>query len=150
MADKQQITQKIEPVVRASGLDLEEIELTPAGRRTILRVILDGDRMSLDDVAAVSREISSLIDSDPVFGEQAMTLEVTSRGVDRPLTLARHWRRNQGRLVSVTLAEGEKFVGRILSSEESSAVVNVDGAERSISFADVTKARIEVEFKDLS
>lgn len=150
MADKQQITQKIEPVVRASGLDLEEIELTPAGRRTILRVILDGDRMSLDDVAAVSREISSLIDSDPVFGEQAMTLEVTSRGVDRPLTLARHWRRNQGRLVSVTLAEGEKFVGRILSSDESSAVVNVDGAERSISFADVTKARIEVEFKDLS
>lgn len=148
MIDKRSIERKIEPLVTASGLDLEEVELTPAGRRTILRVILDGDDMTLDDVAGVSREISALIDSGPEFGESSLTLEVTSRGVDRPLTLARHWRRNQGRLVAVTLNNGEKITGRISSSDDSSVVLVVDGSETSLAFADISKARIEVEFKE--
>lgn len=142
----EQIRKRIEPLVAASGLDLEEVELTPAGRRSILRVIVDGDHITLDDVAAVSREISTLIDTDPIFGEKSITLEVSSRGVDSPLTLPRHWRRNIGRLVSVTTGDGEKVTGRISSATESDAVLDVKGAQMSFTFADVKKARIEVEF----
>lgn len=141
-----QVEKRIEPLVRASGLDLEEIEMTPAGRRTILRVVVDGDQITLDDVAALSREISALIDSDPVFGEKAMTLEVTSRGVDKPLTLSRHWRRNTGRLVSVTLKNDEKIVGRITAADDDSATLDVKGASTTVRYADVAKARIEIEF----
>lgn len=142
----EKIQKRIEPLVHASGLDLEEVELTPAGRRSILRVIVDGDQITLDDVAAVSREISSLIDTDPIFGEKSITLEVSSRGVDSPLTLPRHWRRNIGRLVSVTDAAGEKVTGRITSTTDADATLEIKGAPTTIAFADVKKARIEVEF----
>lgn len=140
------ITERIEPLVRASGMDLEDIQLTPAGRRTILRVVVDADQITLDDVAAISREISSLIDADPIFGEKAMTLEVTSRGVDSPLTLPRHWRRNQGRLVSVSLHDGQQATGRITSATEAAVVLDVNGVATTVALADVKKARIEVEF----
>lgn len=142
----EKIQKRIEPLIHASGLDLEEIEMTPAGRRTILRVIIDGDAVSLDDVAAVSREISALIDTDPIFGEKAMTLEVTSRGVDRPLTLPRHWRRNHDRLVAISRADGQQITGRIKSSDDLGATLDVNGKEVSIPFTDVKKAKIEIEF----
>lgn len=142
----EKIRQRIEPLVHASGLDLEEVELTPAGRRSILRVIVDGDQITLDDVAALSREISTLIDTDPVFGEKSITLEVSSRGVDSPLTLPRHWRRKIGRLVSVTRNDGEKVSGRITAASETEATLEEKGAAVVVALADVKKARIEVEF----
>lgn len=142
----EKIQKRIEPLVHASGLDLEEVELTPAGRRSILRVIVDGDQITLDDVAAVSREISALIDTDPVFGEKSITLEVSSRGVDSPLTLPRHWRRNVGRLVSVTQVDGEKITGRITAATDADATLDIKGVATTVAFTDVKKARIEVEF----
>ena len=94
--------------LRALGLDLEAVDITPAGKRRILRVAVDKDGgVTLDEVAEATREVDRVLDDSDVMGEQPYTLEVTSRGVDRPLTLPRHWRRNADRLVKVTFADGE-------------------------------------------
>jgi ribosome maturation factor RimP len=74
------------------------------------------------------------------------TLEVTSRGVDRPLTLPRHWRRNEDRLVKATLADGTSLTGRILSSDDAAVTLDVDGARREVAYADVAKALVQIEF----
>ena len=87
-----------------------------------------------------------MLDESDVMGEQPYTLEVTSPGTDRPLTLPRHWRRNQSRLVKVTTKDGASLTGRVRSSDEHSATLDVDGTERIIQLSDVAKARIEIEF----
>ena len=130
----------------AQGFDLEAVELTPAGKRRVLRVAVDQDGgVTLDDVADVARTISATLDASDVMGRQPYTLEVTSRGTDRPLTLPRHWRRNTDRLVKVTLADDETFEGRITASDEHSAHVETDSGSREVALADVTKAKIQVE-----
>ena len=96
----------IEPVVAAAGFDLEEITVVPAGRRRLVRVVIDSDAgVDLDAAAEVSAALSVRLDegvADEVFGEAAYTLEVTSPGIGRPLTLPRHFRRATGRIVSIT------------------------------------------------
>lgn len=129
------------------GLDVEAIELTPAGRRRILRVAVDKDGgVSSDDLADATKEVSRILDESDVMGEQPYTLEVTSPGTDRPLTLPRHWRRNASRLVKVTSKDGTTFTGRIQASDEESVTLDVDGTERVLSYDDVSKARVEIEF----
>lgn len=129
------------------GVDVEAVEITPAGKRRVLRVALDADGgITLDDVAAATKLIDAAIEADGVMGEQPFTLEVTSRGVDRPLTLPRHWRRNAGRLVKAELADGSSLVGRIETSDESTVTLRVDGAEQIVAQADVTKALVQIEF----
>lgn len=129
------------------GLDLEAVELTPAGRRRVLRVAVDkDDGVTLDDVAEATRLVSTVLDDVGVMGEQPYTLEVTSRGVDRPLSLPRHWRRNRGRLVRVTGTDGAVLVGRIGTSDEVGVQLDVDGAEQTVAYADVAKALVQVEF----
>ena len=131
----------------ALGLDLEEVELTPAGRRRILRIAVDGDSgVTLDEVADATREISRVLDESDVMGEQPYTLEVTSRGVDRPLTLPRHWRRNTDRLVRVTMDGGESVTGRITATSEDAATLDVDGQAREVSYDQVSKALVQIEF----
>src|SRR3954470_16721888 len=129
------------------GLDVEAVEITPVGKRRILRVAVDKDGgVTLDDVADATREVSAVLDDSDVMGEQPYTLEVTSRGVDRPLTLPRHWRRNQDRLVKVTLTDGSALTGRITGSGEESAQLEVDGAPREVAYAEVAKALVQIEF----
>jgi ribosome maturation factor RimP len=129
------------------GLDVEAVELTPAGKRRVLRVAVDKDGgVTLDEVAEATRAVNAVLDEAPVMGEQPYTLEVTSRGVDRPLTLPRHWRRNAGRLVTCTLVEGGKVTGRIGSSDETSVWLDVDGEEREVPYADIAKALVQIEF----
>lgn len=131
----------------AVGLDLEAVELTPAGKRRMLRVAIDKDGgVTMDDIAVATKEVSRILDESDVMGEHPYTLEVTSPGTDRPLTLPRHWRRNKGRLVKVTGEDGESFIGRIVASDEERATIDIAGQEREIGFADVSKARIEIEF----
>ncbi len=132
----------VEPLVVAAGLELEELLLRPAGRRTSVVVVVDGDVVDIDVIANLSRELASALDESGVTGDQAYTLEVTSRGVDRPLTLRRHWRRNVGRLVTVALSDGEVVAGRIMSVDDTSAVVG----DLRIDFTDVARAVVEVEF----
>ncbi|WP_028655173.1 ribosome maturation factor RimP [Nocardioides sp. J54] len=135
------------------GLDVEAVEITPAGKRRVLRVAVDTDGgPTLDDVAAATKVIDRVLESDgpdgaaEVMGELPYTLEVTSRGVDRPLTLPRHWRRNETRLVKIDLADDSTVTGRIGSSDDEAVTVDVDGTERRIPYSDVRKALVQVEF----
>jgi ribosome maturation factor RimP len=129
------------------GLDVESVEITPAGKRRVLRVAVDKDGgVTLDDVASATRAVNAVLDESDVMGEQPYTLEVTSRGVDRPLTLPRHWRRNRSRLVKVTLAGGDVVTGRIAAADEEQATLEVDGKERPVPFADIDKALVQIEF----
>jgi ribosome maturation factor RimP len=133
--------------LRALGLDIEAVDITPAGKRRILRVAVDKDGgVTLDEVAEATREVNRVLDESDVMGEQPYTLEVTSRGVDRPLTLPRHWRRNASRLVKVTFADDRTATGRILESGDDSATLEVDGERREIAYAEVKKALVQVEF----
>ena len=103
--DTAELEALLAPVMRAVGLDLESVRIGTAGRRRLLRVIVDADGgVSLDDIALVSREVSARLDGTGAMGDAPYTLEVSSPGVDRPLTEPRHWRRAAGRLVRVPLA----------------------------------------------
>jgi len=139
-------TELAEPLA-ALGLDVEAVELTPAGKRRVLRIAVDKDGgVTLDDVADATGAINRVLDDSDVLGEQPYTLEVTSRGVDRPLTLPRHWRRNADRLVKVTLADGSTVTGRIGESDEASVTLDVDGTAQQVAYADVSKALVQIEF----
>jgi ribosome maturation factor RimP len=131
----------------AVGLDVEAIEVTPAGKRRLLRVAVDKDGgVTLDDIADATKEVSRVLDSSDVMGEQSYTLEVTSPGTDRPLTLPRHWRRNQGRLVKVALNDGRALTGRITGSDDARAVVDVDGTTEEVAYDAVSRAKVQIEF----
>ncbi len=147
-ATRDEIENELIGPLAALGLHVEAGEIPPAGKRRVLRVAVDKDGgVTLDDVADATREVSRVLDESDVMGEQPYTLEVTSRGVDRPLTLARHWRRNVGRLVKVTLEGGETRTGRILSSGEAAATLDVSDTRREVAFDDVAKALVQIEFK---
>lgn len=129
------------------GLDLEAVELTPAGRSRLLRVAVDKDGgVTEADLVEASRVASESLDATEAMGERPYTLEVTSRGVDRPLTLPRHWRRNQGRLVMVTMTDGSSLTGRITDAGEAACVVAVAGDLREVDYAGVARAIVQIEF----
>jgi ribosome maturation factor RimP len=147
-ADRDRLADTLRPAVEGAGLDLEDVEVAPAGRRRLVRVIVDKDGgVTLDDIADTTRLVSKMLDADDdLMGEMPYTLEVTSPGTDRPLTAVRHWRRNIGRLVKVTRHEGEPVTGRIVEAGDSSARLDVDGTSHDVDYSEVHKARIEVEF----
>ncbi|MFF4617428.1 ribosome maturation factor RimP [Nonomuraea jabiensis] len=138
----------LEPVVGAEGLDLEDITVTQAGKRRLLRVIVDRDGgVSLDDVADVSQAVSAALDDDDAMGQSAYTLEVSSPGVDRPLTEPRHWRRAAKRLVKAEMRDGTVVEGRILAADEAGVALDVEGAARRLDYEDLTRGRVQVEFR---
>lgn len=121
-ASTDHLTGLIGPTVHALGLDLDALELTTAGRRRVLRVVVDKDGgVSLDDIADATRAVSQELDAGNALGEQPYTLEVTSRGVDRPLTTPRHWLRNVGRLVEVAQVDGTVLTGRVTGADDTGA-----------------------------
>jgi ribosome maturation factor RimP len=138
------------PILAQFDLELEAVEVIPAGKRQVLRVVVDGDGPTgtgplLDDLAEASKAVSAALDSSVAVGNAAYTLEVTSRGVSRPLERPAHWRRNRGRLVAVTTADGNTVTGRIVSADEKSVQLEVNGASREFSLAEVSKALVQVE-----
>jgi ribosome maturation factor RimP len=146
-ATRDRIEAELVDPLRVSGFDVEAVEVTPAGKRRVLRVAVDKDGgVTLDDVADATREVSRVLDESDVMGEMPYTLEVTSRGVDRPLTLPRHWRRNVDRLVKATLTDGTELTGRITASDDTAVTLDVDGQEHEIPYADVAKALVQIEF----
>ncbi|MDP3710914.1 MAG: ribosome maturation factor RimP [Mycobacteriales bacterium] len=150
-ASRARLHQVLAPVVSAAGLDLEDVEVQAAGRRSVVRVLVDRDGgVTLDDVAEVSRTVSealdALDDSEPGVLAGAYVLEVGSPGVDRPLTEARHWRRAAGRLVAVTRVDGPAVTGRVVRADDTSAVLDVDGTEVVVGLSEVRKALVQVEF----
>jgi ribosome maturation factor RimP len=146
-AQGERLTALLEPVVSAAGYDLETVSVTRAGRRSVVRVVVDGDAgVSLDGVAEVSRGVSEALDADDdVLGPAPYTLEVTSPGVDRPLTLPRHWRRNAGRLVSVQHG-GAPVTGRIVEADDARVVLDVDGREVEATYDALGPGTVQVEF----
>jgi ribosome maturation factor RimP len=133
----------LEPVVTSAGYDLEEVTTTSAGRRSVVRVVVDRDGgVDLDAVAEVSRVVSLALDGSDVLGDAPYVLEVTSPGVDRPLTEPRHWRRNIGRMVNT----GE-VTGRITEVTNDGVAIEVDGDVETISYPHLGEGRIIVEFK---
>jgi ribosome maturation factor RimP len=144
----------IEPDLRAAGVDLEDVEVVAAGKRRLVRVLVDKDGgITLDDVAVVSQRVSGVLDENPdadaVLGSAAYVLEVSSPGVDRPLTAPRHWRRAGGRLARVVLTDGGEFVGRVVDSDDEGARLQpVDSAARprAVRFDEIKSARVQVEF----
>jgi len=143
----------VEPVVAAAGFDLEDLTVTPAGRRRLLRVTVDADGgVDLDAVAEIARVVSAALDEVDVLGAVPYVLEVGSPGVERPLTEPRHWRRAVGRLVAVTpvagpAGSGAAVTGRVLRAEEAAAVLDVDGVERVVAYTAVAHAQVQVEFR---
>lgn len=142
------LTAVLAPSVEALGLDLEAVDLTRAGKRSVLRVAVDRDGgVDMDAIADATRAVSAVLDGSDLMGKQPYTLEVSSPGVDRPLTLPRHWRRNAGRLVTVTFAGRESLTGRIAASDEDGATLEIDGHEVRVAYAEVAKAKVQIEFK---
>ena len=145
-----QIAGVLTPVLAQFGLELEALEIIPAGKRRVLRLVVDGDGPQgtgplLDDIAEASKAASAALDRADVTGSASYVLEVTSRGVSRPLELPRHWRRNAGRLVAVRLSEGDTITGRIVSNSEDGVRLDADGETREVRFADVDRALVQVE-----
>lgn len=144
-----QLRDLIVPILAESGLELDDLDVTPVGRRRLVRVTVDGDGPAgrgplLDDIAAASQRISEALDTSPVAGDAPFTLEVTSRGVGKPLTQSRHYRRNLGRLLRLWLPDGE-VEGRIRGVDEEAVLVEVGGEVRSFQFAEIGKAVVQVE-----
>ena len=145
--DSSRISDALRDPLSGLGLDLEAVELTPAGKKRVLRVAVDKDGgVTLDDIAEATRAVSEELDDEDLMGEQAYTLEVTSRGVDRPLTEPRHWRRNHDRLVRVSLHDGRQVTGRVGASDDAGVTLDVSGAEQRLAYGDVAKALVQIEF----
>jgi ribosome maturation factor RimP len=145
--DQDRIADVIRPVVAAAGMDLESVRVSTAGRRRLLRVVVDSDQgVSLDDAATISRQLSAALDADPVMGDFPYTLEVSSPGVDRPLTDPRHWRRSVGRLVQVTAAEAGTVTGRVVAADLDGVTLDVGGDRRRFGYAALGAGAVQVEF----
>lgn len=136
------------PAVTQAGFVLEEITVTPIGKRRLISVVVDCEdrNPSLDEVTVVSKEVSGILDNYTQMGEMPFTLEVTTPGIDRPLTLPRHWKKNIGRLVKITPLEGEKIIGRIQDFDTESVTLEIKEKPVDIAVSDIARAQIEVEF----
>ncbi|MBO0787632.1 MAG: ribosome maturation factor RimP [Actinobacteria bacterium] len=156
--DTARLAAVIEPAVSAAGMDLESVRVRNAGRRLLLRVIVDADGgVGLDDIADVSRSVAAVLDRDNGLGDAPYTLEVSSPGVDRPLTEPKHWRRAAGRLVTVPLAAAgsrrdagrprpASIQGRVVTATSDQVTLDVDGAPRSFRYDELGAGRVQVEF----
>lgn len=142
---RQELIDLLTPVVESCGYDLEDVTVTRAGRRSLVRVIVDADGgVDLDAVAQVSRAVSDALDDGNPFAGPYV-LEVSSPGVDRPLREPRHWRRAAGRLVEVAVGD-TPVVGRVLDTDDKGVTLDVDGARRHLPWSGLGAGRVQVEF----
>ena len=151
MALKDQISELVTPAVREQGFYLEDVHVATPGSHRIVTCIVDGDSaLNLDQVTSVSRIISELLDEATFMGETPFTLEVTSPGVDRPLTAPRHFAKNVDRLLKVIKVDGSEVTGRILSNSDNDVTLTVtvkkENREEVIALADIKRAVVEIEF----
>ncbi len=151
--DEGRIADVIRPVVAAAGMDLEAIRVSAAGRRRLLRVVVDSDRgVSLDDAATISRQLSAALDTVAVMGDFPYTLEVSSPGVDRPLTDPRHWRRAVGHLVQVTVTDAGvsgvsgSISGRIVAADSDGVTLDVGESRHRFGYLALGAGAVQVEF----
>ena len=151
MALKDQISELVTPAVSDAGFYLEDVHIATPGSHRIVTCIVDGDSsLNLDQVTSVSRIISELLDEATFMGETPFTLEVTSPGVDRPLTAPRHFKKNVDRLLKVIKVDGSEVVGRILSNTDQDVTLTVaekkETREEVVALVDIKRAVVEIEF----
>jgi ribosome maturation factor RimP len=151
MALKDQISELVTPAVTEGGFYLEDVHVATPGSHRIVTCIVDGDSsLNLDQVTSVSRIISELLDEATFMGETPFTLEVTSPGVDRPLTAPRHFKKNVDRLLKVIKVDGSEVTGRILSNTDQDVTLTVtvkkETREEVVALADIKRAVVEIEF----
>ena len=166
MSTKDRIRPTIEAPLQELGLVVEDVAVTPVGKRRLVRVYLDRDLsgleatddrspvppLTLDEVADATRAVSTALDDSDAMGPQPYVLEVTSPGVDRPLTLPRHYRRNVGRLVRVTATDDQTLTGRLVAAGPDGVTLSVDGAkgapatDHTLVYAEIARALVQVEF----
>jgi ribosome maturation factor RimP len=151
MSLSEKITELVQPAVEKAGFFLEDVHVVSPGKHRIVTCIVDGQApLNLDQVTSVSRDISELLDAADFMDDAAFTLEVTSPGVDRPLTLPRHWYKNVNRLVKVINQDGSVVNGRITTVEDSQVVLVEDikgkTKEHLVQFANIKRATVEIEF----
>jgi ribosome maturation factor RimP len=149
---RQHLLDLLQPLVSDAGYDLEDVTVTSAGRRSLVRVTVDADGgIDLDAVAVVSRIVSDALDADaenvdsPRALSGAYVLEVSSPGVDRPLTEPRHWRRALGRLVTAQKADST-VTGRVAAVDDAGVTLDIDGTPRHLAWAHVGRGKVQVEF----
>jgi ribosome maturation factor RimP len=151
MALKDQIAQHITSALQQAGFFLEDITLVTPGQHRIVTVIVDGESaLNLDQVTVASKLVSELLDDASFMGDTPFTLEVTSPGIDRPLTLPRHYTKNINRLLKVTKSDGNVITGRILRNTDNDVTLSVpdkkEMQEIVITFAEIKRAQVEIEF----
>lgn len=152
--DERRLAEVVAEVTAAAGYDLEELTVRAAGRRRVVRVVVDADGgVTLDAAAEISRAISERLDAsgdeDPT-GSAPYTLEVTSPGIGRPLTLPRHFRRARTRLVVLLKTDGKELTGHVLGVSDTGVELVLSGrkgvSQVQVPFDDIDRARVEVEF----
>jgi len=151
MSLSEKISELIQPVIEKAGFFLEDVHVVSPGKHRIVTCIVDGQTpLNLDQVTSISRDISELLDAADFMDDSAFTLEVTSPGVDRPLTLPRHWHKNLKRLVKVVNQDGSVVNGRITTVEDAQVLLIEDikgkSKEHTVAFADIKRATVEIEF----
>lgn len=148
MSLAENLTEVLSPAIQRAAFVLEEVTVTPVGKRRLISVVIDREESnpSLDEVTSVSKVISEILDNYSQLGEMPFTLEVTTPGVDRPLTLPRHWKKNIGRLVKISPTQGEKLVGRISAFDGANVTLELNKEERVLSLSEISRAQIEIEF----
>ena len=151
MALKDQISELVTPAVSDQGFYLEDVHVATPGSHRIVTCIVDGDAsLNLDQVTTVSRVISELLDEAVFMGETPFTLEVTSPGVDRPLTEPRHFAKNVDRLLKIVKLDGSEVTGRILSNTDHDVTLTVtvkkETLEQTVSLSEIKRAVVEIEF----
>jgi ribosome maturation factor RimP len=151
MALRDQISELVTPAVSDQGFYLEDVHVATPGNHRIVTCIVDGDvSLNLDQVTSVSRVISELLDEAAFMGETPFTLEVTSPGVDRPLTQPRHFTKNADRLLKIIKLDGSEVTGRILSNTDQDVTLTVlikkESTEQTVLLSDIKRAVVEIEF----
>ena len=151
MALKDQISELVTPALSQAGYFLEDINIVTPGQHRIVTVIVDGESaLNLDQVTVASKLVSELLDEATFMGETPFTLEVTSPGIDRPLTLPRHFAKNVTRLLKVVKTDGEVVIGRITSNSDLDVTLTVTEKKNTkdvvVALADIKRATVEIEF----
>ena len=141
------VQQLIEPSVGDLGFDIVRVQIT--GKVKLLMQIMvehkDGQGMTVDDCATVSRAVSALLEvEDPLSG--AYTLEVSSPGVDRPLVRIGDFERFQGLQAKIEVnrpLDGQRrFKGRLLGVDGDNVRILVDGVEVDLPHPDIHRAKL--------
>jgi ribosome maturation factor RimP len=166
MSTAQEIRAALEPVLAPLGLVVEDVTVSPAGKRRVVRVLVDSDisdldvaddtsavpPLSLDVVADATRAVSDELDAGDVMGQAPYVLEVSSPGVGRPLASRDQFRRQVGRLVEVIHQDGAE-TGRLTAVGSDSLTLDVPATKKTparqvtLDLEAVQRGIVQVEFK---